>query len=241
MKNFDLNKVLQIKQVLDIKNQAEKGLKLSIYGFIGGWRNSAENILQQIEIADVEEIHVHINSGGGSAFDGIAIGNILKKHKAKVTIHIDGWAASAASIIAMAGDEIIMPSNTMMMIHQASTFEYGNAAIFEKTAKDLRKVDKAVTASYSNRFVGSHEELIELLNDETWLNADEAVALGFADKVADEIEIEDIEQENEEPENVNESIVAKYVAKAKPNNQKPKEPTPAEPKQNMSKLFLNLK
>lgn len=241
MKNFDLNKVLHIKQVFDIKNQAEKGLKLSIYGFIGGWRNSAENILQQIENADVEEIHVHINSGGGSAFDGIAIGNILKQHKAKVIIHIDGWAASAASIIAMAGDEIIMPSNTMMMIHQASTFEYGNATIFEKTAKDLRKVDKAVTASYRTRFVGNDQELSELLDDETWLNADEAVALGFADKVVDEIEIKDLEEEVEEPENITESIVAKYAAEAKLNNQKPEEATPAEPQQNMSKLFLNLK
>ncbi|MCT1577541.1 Clp protease ClpP [Oceanobacillus kimchii] len=241
MNTFELNKVLNIKQVFDIKNQSEKILKLSIYGFIGGWRNSAQNVLQQIENADVEEINVHINSGGGSAFDGIAIGNILKNHKAKVIIHIDGWAASAASIIAMAGDEIIMPSNTMLMIHQASTFEYGNASVFEKAAKDLRKVDKAVTASYRKRFVGSDEELTELLNDETWLNADEAVALGFADKVADEIEIEELEEEQEEPENIKESLVAKYAAQQ--NNEPPKpEPTPsAEPKQNMSKLFLNLK
>ncbi|MFD1335733.1 head maturation protease, ClpP-related [Oceanobacillus iheyensis] len=241
MNTFDLNKVLNIKQGFDIKNQTEKNLKLSIYGFIGGWRNSAQNVLQQIENADVEEINVHINSGGGSAFDGIAIGNILKNHKAKVIIHIDGWAASAASIIAMAGDEIIMPSNTMLMIHQASTFEYGNASVFEKAAKDLRKVDKAVTVSYRKRFVGSDEELTKLLNDETWLNADEAVALGFADKVADEIEIEELEEEQEEPENIKESLVAKYEAQQ--NNEPPKpEPTPpAEPKQNMSKLFLNLK
>ncbi|MFD2046019.1 head maturation protease, ClpP-related [Ornithinibacillus salinisoli] len=241
MKTFDLNKVLNIKQVFDIRNQAEGVLKLSIYGFIGGWRNSAENILQQIENADVEEIHVHINSGGGSAFDGIAIGNILKNHKAKIIVHIDGWAASAASIIAMAGDEIIMPSNTMMMIHQASTFEYGNAELFEKTAKDLRKVDKAVTASYRKRFVGSDEELEELLKEETWLNADEAVALGFADKVEDEIELEELEEEQDEPENIKESLVSKYAAQTKPNNPKPKESEPAEPKQNLSELFLNLK
>ncbi|WP_330948890.1 head maturation protease, ClpP-related [Virgibacillus sp. MG-45] len=240
MSKFDLNKVLNTKQGFDIVNQEEHSLKISIYGFIGGWRNSAENILQQIENADVEEIHVHINSGGGSAFDGIAIGNILKNHKAKIIIHIDGWAASAASIIAMAGDEVIMPGNTMMMIHQASTFEYGNADIFEKTAKDLRKVDKAVTASYRKRFVGSEEELSELLKEETWLNADEAVALGFADVIADEIEIEELEEEQNEPENIKESLVAKYAAQS--NNQKPKEPDQeTAPKQNLSELFLNLK
>jgi ATP-dependent Clp protease, protease subunit len=238
---FDLNKILNIKQRFDIVNQAEKELKLSIYGYIGGWRNSAENILQQIENADVDEIHVHINSGGGSAFDGIAIGNILKNHKAKIIVHIDGWAASAASIIAMAGDEIIMPSNTMLMIHQASTFEYGNADVFEKTAKDLRKIDKAVTASYSKRFVGSDEELSELLKDETWLNADEAVALGFADTVTDEIEIEEPEEEQNEPENFKDDLVAKYAAKVKPNNQEPKERVPQANENKWSKLFLNLK
>ncbi|MGM8215170.1 head maturation protease, ClpP-related [Bacillaceae bacterium W0354] len=238
MNKFDLNKIVSIKRGLEILNQTEKELKLSIYGFIGGWRNSAENILQQIENAKVDTINVHINSFGGSAFDGIAIGNILKKHKAKVVVHIDGLAASAASIIAMSGDEIIMPSNTMLMIHQASTFEYGNAEVFEKTAKDLRKVDKAVTASYRKRFVGSDDELTELLNEETWLNADEAVALGFADKVTDEIEIEEPEEEHDEPENIKESLVAKYAAQS--NNPKPKEPD-QDSKPNLSELFLNLK
>nr|WP_259549257.1 head maturation protease, ClpP-related [Heyndrickxia oleronia] len=228
MNKFDLNKILNFKQRFDIVNHAEKGLKLSIYGYIGGWRNSAESILQKIESADVDEIHVHINSGGGSAFDGIAIGNILKNHKAKIIVHIDGWAASAASIIAMAGDEIIMPSNTMMMIHQASTFEYGNAEVFEKTAKDLRKIDKAVTASYRNRFVGNDDELTELLKDETWLNADEAVALGFADTIADEIEIAELEDEDDEVENFKEGLVAKYAAQTQPNN--PQEQVPSNTK-----------
>lgn len=241
MNKFDLNKVLNIRRSFEIVNQAEKGLKLSIYGFIGGWRNSAERILEQIENADVDEIHVHINSAGGSAFDGIAIGNILKNHKAKVIIHIDGWAASAASIIAMAGDEVIMPSNTMMMIHQASTFEYGNAEVFEKTAKDLRKVDKAVIASYRKRFVGTDEELYNLLKEETWLNADEAVALGLADTIADEIEIEEPEDDLDEPENIKDSLVAKYAAQVQKNNQNPKEPE-QEPvnNRNLTKLFLNL-
>lgn len=235
------NEILNMKsQLRIIENKVDNELKLFIYGYIGGWRNSAENILHQVESSNAKTIHVHVNSGGGSVFDGIAIGSILKNHQAKIIIHIDGWAASAASIIAMAGDVIIMPSNTMMMIHQASTFEYGNADRFEKTAKDLRKIDIAVTASYRKRFVGSDDELTKLLKDETWLTADEAVSLGFADEVSDEIEYEEpIEDENEdEPENLKDDLVAKYAAHTQ--KIKPKEPEqdPVEPRQNLSRLFF---
>ncbi|PHA29854.1 peptidase S14, partial [Bacillus wiedmannii] len=146
------------------------------------------------------------------------------------------------SVIAMAGDKIIMPSNTMMMIHQASTFEYGNADLFEKTARDLRKIDSALAASYKKRFVGTDEELKQLLKDETWLTAEEAVALGLADEIADEIVIDDTQEEEEENvvENFKEDLVAKYTKQ--PNNQKPKEliQEPVKTKQNLSTLFLNL-
>ncbi|MDR4151283.1 head maturation protease, ClpP-related, partial [Bacillus thuringiensis] len=171
-----------------------------------------------------------------------AICNQLKQHSAEIIVHIDGWAASAASVIAMAGDRIIMPSNTMMMIHQASTFEYGNADLFEKTARDLRKIDSALAASYKKRFVGTDEELKQLLKDETWLTAEEAVALGLADEIADEIEIDDTQEDEEEEvvENFKEDLVAKYTKQ--PNNQNPKEPIqePVNTKQNLSTLFLNL-
>lgn len=231
-----LNRLLNRKSHLEIKNQADKSLKLNIYGYIGYWDTSAERILQQVENSKAETIHVHINSGGGSAFDGIAICNILKSHKAKVIAHIDGWAASAASIIAMGADKVIMPSNTMMMIHQASTFEYGNADDFEKIARDLRKVDKAVTASYKHRFVGDEADLIKLLNEETWLTADEAVALGFADEIADEVEYEEpVDNDDEsEPENLKDKLVAKFAAK---NPEEQNKPDPKEPVKNLSRLF----
>ena len=162
---------------------------------------------------------------------------MLKQHKAEVIIHIDGWAASAASIIAMAGDRIIMPSNTMMMIHRASTYAYGNASDFEKAATDLRKIDTAVTATYEKRFVGERDELVKLLEDETFLTANEAVALGLADEATDEIEIQDIEEDEEKDvEDFKENLVAKYVAKS---NKEPIQKT-VKPKQNLNKLFLNL-
>lgn len=244
MEHVNMNKVLNLKRDIRFEAKGENEYKLTVYGSIGGWfsENNAEAVRRKIEDVKAEKIHVHINSGGGSAFDGVAICNQLKQHNAEIIVHIDGWAASAASVIAMAGDKIIMPSNTMMMIHQASTFEYGNADLFEKTARDLRKIDSALAASYKKRFVGTDEELKQLLKDETWLTAEEAVALGLADEIADEIEIDDTQEDEEEEgvENFKEDLVAKYMKQ--PNNQNPKEPIqePVNTKQNLSTLFLNL-
>ncbi|HGH7176804.1 TPA: head maturation protease, ClpP-related [Bacillus wiedmannii] len=244
MEHVNMNKLLNLKRDIRFEAKGENEYKLTVYGSIGGWfsENNAEAVRRKIQDVKAEKIHVHINSGGGSAFDGVAICNQLKQHNAEIIVHIDGWAASAASVIAMAGDKIIMPSNTMMMIHQASTFEYGNADLFEKTARDLRKIDSALAASYKKRFVGTDEELKQLLKDETWLTAEEAVALGLADEIADEIEIDDTQEEEEEEvvANFKEDLVAKYTKQ--PNNQNPEEPIqePVNTKQNLSRLFLNL-
>lgn len=244
MEHVNMNKLLNLKRDIRFEAKGENEYKLTVYGSIGGWfsENNAEAVRRKIQDVKAEKIHVHINSGGGSAFDGVAICNQLKQHSAEIIVHIDGWAASAASVIAMAGDKIIMPSNTMMMIHQASTFEYGNADLFEKTARDLRKIDSALAASYKKRFVGTDEELKQLLKDETWLTAEEAVALGLADEIADEIEIDDTQEDEEVEvvENFKEDLVAKYMKQ--PNNQNPKEPIqePVNTKQNLSTLFLNL-
>jgi ATP-dependent Clp protease, protease subunit len=238
----DMKKILNLKRDIRLEETNDKEYSLYIYGSIGGWfsENNAETVRRKIHAIDAKKINVHINSGGGSAFDGVAICNLLKQHKAEIIIYVDGWAASAASIIAMAGDKIIMPANTMMMIHQASTYEYGNADVFEKTAKDLRKIDAAIRQSYKKRFVGTEDELVQLLKEETWLTADEAVALGLADEVADEIEIDESQEENEEEvENAKNSIVAKYAAQVN-NKNKPKEPEQEKPKANLSALFLNL-
>lgn len=244
MEHVSMNKLLNLKRDIRFESKGENEYKLTVYGSIGGWfsENNAEAVRRKIQDVKAEKIHVHINSGGGSAFDGVAICNLLKQHSAEIIVHIDGWAASAASVIAMAGDKIIMPSNTMMMIHQASTIEYGNADLFEKTARDLRKIDSALAASYKKRFVGTDEELKQLLKDETWLTAEEAVALGLADEIADEIEIYDTQEDEEEEvvENFKEGLVAKYTKQ--PNNQNPEEPIqePVNTKQNLSTLFLNL-
>ncbi|SEH78352.1 ATP-dependent protease ClpP, protease subunit [Halobacillus karajensis] len=254
----------QVKEMMnkrpDIRFEANgesKEYSLYVYGPIGGFffsENNAQNVRRKLQDIDAEKIHVHINSPGGSAFEGVAIGNILKNHKAETIAHIDGMAASAASVIAVACDKVIMPENTMMMIHRASTIVWGNAREMEKTANDLKKIDKALGASYKKRFVGSDADLDELLDEETYLTAEEAVAFGLADVVGEEIEIQDLEDldndedgEEEPFQNAKDRLIAKLGRQNEPaaqlnsNQGKEHTPDPAEqPKQNLSKLFLNI-
>ncbi|WP_297820025.1 head maturation protease, ClpP-related [uncultured Lactobacillus sp.] len=136
-------------------------------------------------LGDVKEINLHINSPGGSVFEGIAIYNMLKQNKAKVNIYIDALAASIASVIAMSGDAIFMPSNSMMMIHNPYTIAVGNANELRKAADDLDQITKASIASYLAKAGDKLDKdtLKELMDNETWLTADEAVSYGLADEV----------------------------------------------------------
>src|SRR5690625_525167 len=100
--SIDYKKIMNLKRDSRFESVDKEAneYKLTIYGSIGGWfsENDAESIRRKLNSTNADEIHVHINSGGGSAFDGVAISNILKQHKAEVVVHIDGWAASAASV-----------------------------------------------------------------------------------------------------------------------------------------------
>lgn len=135
------------------------------------------------KLGDVDELRVYINSDGGDVFAGQAIYSMLKRHKARIIVYIDGLAASIASVIAMAGDRIIMPANAMMMIHQPWTIAAGNAADFRKLADDLDKVAESIVTVYSDRTGMSREEIISLMDAETWMTAEEAVEMGFADEI----------------------------------------------------------
>jgi len=208
-----------------------------LYGSIGsGWFAdiSSKDVKAKLDSITAKTINIHINSPGGDVFESIAIHNLLKNHKASIKVYIDGLAASGASVIAMAGDKIIMPKNTMMMIHRAWTFAYGNAAELRKIANDLEKIDTAVTESYTSRFVGERSELERLLDEETWLTAAECKVLGFCDEIVDEIEIPDEEDEQEET-SAKEELLNKYIAaslnvkavtQTTENNYKPKEEKP---------------
>ncbi|PFJ19032.1 Clp protease [Bacillus cereus] len=161
-----------------------------MHGVVGsGWWGdiNAKKTREMLDGIDADEIELHIHSGGGDAFEGIAICNYLRSHKAKVTAVVDGLAASAASLIAMGADKIIMPSNTTMMVHRASTYAFGNADSLEKKAKMLRDVDDALIQTYRNRFNGEFFQLEELLDNETYMTAETAKSYGLCDEIIDAV------------------------------------------------------
>lgn len=166
-----------------------------------------EDVRNLVKEAGDKEINLHINSKGGSIYASVAINNFLKQCGNVVNVYIDGVAASGASIIAMAGSKIYMPINTTMMIHRASVGIYGNADELRKIAHTLDKFDETVLNSYKNRFIGTVEELKELISQETYLTAEECKVFGLCDEVLDELE-EDLEVKNHEDLKV--SLFEKY-------------------------------
>lgn len=174
-----------------VKNEKEKTAELILYGSIGSdeyWDDISDKVFKQdIEnLGDVENITLHINSPGGSVFSAVAIANTLKNHKAKVTANIDGLAASAATIITSACDTVRMPKNALFMIHNPITFAYGNNQEMQKTVKMLDKVKNSIIETYLNKTKTDKETLSELMDNETWMDAETAKAYGFVDEIVDE-------------------------------------------------------
>lgn len=134
-------------------------------------------------LGDISELRIYINSGGGDVFAGQAIHSMLKRHSATKTVYIDGLAASIASVIAMAGDKIIMPKNAMMMIHKCWTIALGNADDMRKMADDMDKIDESIIAAYVEKTGMETDDIIELMTDETWMTAQDALDYGFADEI----------------------------------------------------------
>ena len=170
-----------------INAKANDTAEISIYDEIGFWGVSAASFAQDLKSCgnNLKQINLHIHSPGGDVFDGIAIYNLLKNHPANVTVYIDGLAASMASVIAMAGNEVIMPENAMMMIHKPWGIQGGDAEDMRKYADLLDKVENTLIPAYANKTGKTPEELAEMLSAETWLNGKECVEQGFADKLAE--------------------------------------------------------
>ena len=170
-----------------IKAKANDTAEISIYDEIGFWGVSAASFAQDLKSCgnNLKQINLHIHSPGGDVFDGIAIYNLLKNHPANVTVYIDGLAASMASVIAMAGNEVIMPENAMMMIHKPWGIQGGDAEDMRKYADLLDKVENTLIPAYASKTGKTPEELAEMLSAETWLNGRECVEQGFADKLAE--------------------------------------------------------
>ena len=181
----------------EFKNKSDIESDLYLYSEIDSWgdgeyAHSAKSFKNELDaLGDIGTLNIYINSPGGDVFEGISISNMIKRKKCTKNIYIDGLAASIASVIAMAGDNVIMPSNSMMMIHNAWTFTYGNANELRKMADDLEKMDSSIRQSYLDKSNGKIDEetLIDLMDNESWLTAQECYDYGLCDEVTESKQI----------------------------------------------------
>lgn len=175
---------------MTIKNQTDSSADLFFYGDIVSetWQSEwyeddmapgdVKKFLDQLD--GTKNINIHINSGGGSVFGGIAIYNMLRRNNAHKTVYVDGLAASIASVIMMAGDEIVMPKNATVMIHKPSAsyfFTTKNADDLRKDAESLDTCQEAIMQTYMTKAKVDKEEIEQKVNDETWLTGEEAAEL----------------------------------------------------------------
>lgn len=183
---FDRSPAQLSAGLLSIKAAAkDQSAEVYIYGDIGGYWDGveAEQFVKDLAALDVETMNVHINSPGGLVFDGVAIYNALVTHKATVNVQIEGIAASIASVIAMAGDEIAIGESANLMIHKPWSGVMGTADDMRKQAEVLDELEAGLIDIYSARTGKTSDQLSPLLSAETWFRGQSAVDEGFADKV----------------------------------------------------------
>lgn len=143
-----------------------------------------ESFVKALRQIDASTIHLRINSPGGSVPAARAIEQALREHKARVVVHIDGLAASAATFVAMAGDEIVMAKGALFMIHKAWTIAWGNADDLMQTAALLEKIDGTLVETYAERTEQPPQTIADWMAAETWFTAQEALDAGFVDRIA---------------------------------------------------------
>lgn len=189
-----------MEKMWNITQKAEGILELYIYGEVKGdgfnwWteevtesETSANHFKEELaKYPNIAEIRIYINSCGGSVFEGTAIYNQLRRHPARKVVTVDGFACSIASVIAMAGDEVIMPRNALMMLHNMAMGIYGNPAELRKAADDLDVINASGRNAYLAKAGEKLEEskLRDMMDKETWLTAEQCIELGLADRYAD--------------------------------------------------------
>ena len=189
----------------DIASTNKDGvLDMYVYGDIKtdrGWFGGADDVITREFISDlqkhpnVKRINVHINSGGGEVFAAVAMAQQLKKHPAEVHTYVEGVAASAATIIAMAGDVRHMTVSSLYMIHLPSTNVQGNKHQIAKGIEVLEKVEDIIRLTYQNKTKLSDEQLTDMLDHETWLTAPEAKKYGFISEIEEDPDEEEKEEE----------------------------------------------
>nr|WP_319217311.1 head maturation protease, ClpP-related [uncultured Trichococcus sp.] len=181
-----------IQTRISVESENEEKIQLLLYGDIGqyySWSGiSLDGVVSALAGKSADTIEVFINSYGGDMFESIAIKNYLIRRPEKIITYVDGIAASGGSLIAMAGDEIIMPKDAQLMIHNPWTIAAGNADDFRKLADEMDKANTSIQETYLTHFNDSREKLGELLAAESWLTAEEALACGLATSVIDAVE-----------------------------------------------------
>lgn len=164
---------------------------MQLYGEISdsswyGDEVTPKQVVGELEaLGEIRQLDVYINSPGGDVFAGLAIYNILKRRTERIVAHIDGLAASAASVIAMAADDIVMPTGSMMMIHRAWSCACGNAEDMRDMAGTLERIDGQLAQIYAARGKISAEKAAQLMSEETWLDGREAIEIGLCDRTED--------------------------------------------------------
>ena len=156
------------------------------------WGANAKDLKEFLDQnSESSEIHIHINSPGGDAFEGRAMASLIRSFKGKTVCHVDGIAASAASIVAVSCDEVVMGIGTMLMIHNAWTITAGNKTDLIAQAELLDKCDQAMATDYELKSGLPREEIIAMMDAETWLTAEDAVEKKLADRIDNEKQKQD--------------------------------------------------
>ena len=163
---------------------ARKTAELLIYDEIGAWGKTSTSLLNDLAaLGDLTTINVRINSPGGDVFEALAMHNALTRHPAQIITHVDALCASAATFILLAGDEVRMADNAMLMIHDPWTIAGGNAEAFQKQADLLDAIAEQIVNLYARKTGADPTDIREWMQAETWYTADQALAAGFVDAI----------------------------------------------------------
>jgi ATP-dependent Clp endopeptidase proteolytic subunit ClpP len=173
----------------DIQNKGETTFEIFLYGSIGDSPWDDTYISEKVILAELQKIpktakniHLRVNSSGGSVFTGVTIYELLKNHPAKVTAYVEGLAASIASVIIMAADEVVMGEGAMLMLHKPLVGIYGNAHEMEKMIDILDKIESQMVGIYARKTKKSAVELHKILSEDTWYTTEQAIEAGLADR-----------------------------------------------------------
>lgn len=182
------------------KNVASDEAELFLYDEIGGYGTYAEDFIAELKAVTAPNLRVRVSSPGGSVFEGVAVANALRAHPSKVTVQVDGIAASIASVIAMAGDRVVVQPQAMIMVHDASGVCLGNAQDMIEMASLLNKISDNIADAYTEKAGGTRDEWRQVMKAETWYTAEEAVEAGLADELMPARKQQPAEPDGDEPE-----------------------------------------